>query len=496
MFLPRSAALAMRGSAVFAFVWAVARAHVQAVTGDEGENYVVFVAPHFDKIWSFSPTNHLLYALLSRVVTGVFGPAPLALRAPALFGAAMYISVAFWLCHLLTREWKVRLPLFVCLVYNPFVFDYLVAARGYGLASAFLLLAITLHVWAHGLTGDHRDSVICRVAALSSVCLVLSLSANFSFSFVVVTAGIALSIWNVAKTGVPKLRLAVWTLAPALLAFAVLPAWTVFHAERSGLYYGADSLSQTIRSITLPCLFELNVEVANPWVYGLLSAIHPYLPRAMLAAVVAVLLYQVARGIRGRGSGGSFVLLAVCAGAVAGSLAIHLAAHRLIRLPLPLERTGLYIVVLATVCIGVLAAMPAMSRPGRVARGALIAVLCTFAVYDLFCLRLTYFREWSYQQEVRDLYHVASWYARSQGMKDIEVTWYYFGAFSYYRLATGQADLIPPFASGVPHKTGRQLYVLNAALDRDFIAKQKLDVVWRSPITEAAIALPARSLQR
>ena len=51
----------------------------------------------------------------------------------------MYYFVAFWFSRPLSDDWKIQVPLFVCLVYNPFVFDFFVAARGYGLALALLL---------------------------------------------------------------------------------------------------------------------------------------------------------------------------------------------------------------------------------------------------------------------------------------------------------------------------------------------------------------------
>ncbi|HEV3198190.1 MAG TPA: hypothetical protein VGZ73_09790 [Bryobacteraceae bacterium] len=41
-----------------------------------------------------------------------------------------------------------QLALFVCLVYNPFVMDYLVSARGYSLALAFLMAAIAIGAYA------------------------------------------------------------------------------------------------------------------------------------------------------------------------------------------------------------------------------------------------------------------------------------------------------------------------------------------------------------
>src|SRR5579863_556046 len=135
--------------ALFAFAWAAARACLQAVTGDEGESYVMWVADSGFSHWFPSSNNHVLNSFLEWLFTSIFGLSPLTVRIPVLLGAALYIAVSLWLTQLLTRNWLVRFPLFICLVYNPFVFDFFVAARGYGLALAFLLCAIAVPIRCH-----------------------------------------------------------------------------------------------------------------------------------------------------------------------------------------------------------------------------------------------------------------------------------------------------------------------------------------------------------
>ena len=485
----RAASFLMRGLAAFAFVWAVVRAHLQAITGDEGENYVVFVAPHFNQIWNFSATNHLLNTLLMRLSTAVLGPAPLALRIPALIGAALYISAAYWLCRLITERWEVRLPLFVCLVYNPFVFDYLVAARGYGLASGLLLFAIALHLWAHSQDDERRDRVILPVCALASVSLVLSFTANFSFAFVDAAAGAGLLVWALMDTGQHWRRIALWRIVPALATLVVLPGWTLLHAERGQLFWGAETVREMFRSLRVSSFYKLNDELANPLVLRALETLQPYLLRGLLIASAVALALHLYKRQRDAGTRRLLALLAIAGGSVLVSFGIHWTAHVLIRMPLPLERTGLYMVVLTTLCFGIIAALPAQSRSARIVRTVLLAALCATAVYDLFCLRLNHFREWAYQQDVDEVYHRVAWYARNRGVKDIEVSWYYYGALSYYRLAFDDTRTIPSFAKHDSNSGGKQLYVLNGAFDKDFIEAQKLNVAWRSLRTEVVIAL-------
>ena len=78
-------------AALFAVAWAVIRAAKQSVTLDEAYTYLHFVVTPLKTVWSSSPNNHVLNTLLIRIVTGIFGTSAVALRAPALLGAILYI---------------------------------------------------------------------------------------------------------------------------------------------------------------------------------------------------------------------------------------------------------------------------------------------------------------------------------------------------------------------------------------------------------------------
>src|SRR5580704_2452365 len=132
------------GSGVFAMCWVVARAAIQSITIDEAETYLNWVWPAYPTHWTPHANNHVLNSMLMRLFATIFGASPLTLRIPALLGAALYITAAYSLVRLITTRPLLQWSLFVCLVFSPFVMDYLVAARGYGMASAFLLWMIAL----------------------------------------------------------------------------------------------------------------------------------------------------------------------------------------------------------------------------------------------------------------------------------------------------------------------------------------------------------------
>src|SRR5262249_19754072 len=96
--LPSAPLLALAATALFAFAWAVARAHVQSITIDEAATYLLFVARGG---WKFAlwpgANNHVLNTLSMRLLTSAFGPSHLMVRGGALLGAAAYISAAYLL---------------------------------------------------------------------------------------------------------------------------------------------------------------------------------------------------------------------------------------------------------------------------------------------------------------------------------------------------------------------------------------------------------------
>src|SRR5690349_3614150 len=121
-------------TAAFASLWVLARACVQSITIDEADTYLSYVAPQFPTQWSPSANNQILNTLLMRLSTSLFGPSNLTLRLPALIGAAVFIVAVLSIVRSLSSELTLSWPLFVCMVYNPFIMDHLVVARGYSLA--------------------------------------------------------------------------------------------------------------------------------------------------------------------------------------------------------------------------------------------------------------------------------------------------------------------------------------------------------------------------
>ena len=446
-------------TAIFALLWAVARACVQSITIDEADTYLTWVARHDPSHWEAASNNHVLNSLLMRLFTSVFGVSHLSVRAPALLGAALYMGAAYLLCRKLTPELRLQWPVFVCLVYNPFVFDHLVAARGYALALGFMMGMLAVAVYTR------LDGAAC---ALCSVCAALSFAANFSFAFVDAFALLAILVWACARTQATqaRVRLLGACLLPGLLVSMFLSAPAVLHWPKGQLGYGAHSLGEMFSTVARASLYRLNPQIVNPMLLPLLEHVKPFL----LPALLALAVWQWARW------------RPAISGALLGILAAAIGAHWLLlkwfHVPLPMDRTAIWIVPLCVLAIGAAADH----------RRALTVMLYAMSFYFVLCLRLNYFKEWDWDADVNRIYPVLAWYNHTYGVRDVASNFRYTAALNFYRVQSGRESL-EEIESPIPLPTGRSLYVLHYLFDEDFIKQHHLRVVYHAPNTEAVVVV-------
>lgn len=490
---PRGHSPLLLTTAAFAFLWTIARAAVQSITIDEADTYLTFVEPSFPAHWAASANNHVLNSLLERLSTSIFGLSHLSLRAPALLGAFIYIGAAYFLCLGMSRRPVLRWSLFVCMVYNPFVMDFLVAARGYSLAVGFLLAAVAIAASAARGPGPWRDPV--RACAAVSLLLGLSFAANFSFALVDAAVGLLVfwQAWRSAPSS-QRARIAAAAILPGALAAAFLVGSVLAQSSQVELTHGATSLRETAKRLREDSLFEVNPFLVNPPLREALTRWNWLVP-ALLAAAGLWRLAVIAFHRRSPGDEHSRWLRQLgqtAAGALAAAIGVHWLLFRSIHLLLPKDRTALYIVPLGVLALGALAAFPLASRMGRLSARAAAGSLLLAAFYFLCCLRLTYFKEWRYDADIKDAYFAAAYYSRVYGVREIPTSWKYFASLNFYRVLSGREGKLR-FETGPinahTYRPDRQVYILEGYFDDPFVADQKLKIVYRGPQSEMMVAI-------
>jgi hypothetical protein len=479
--------IAMVGTALFAIVWAVVRASVQAITLDEADTYFWFVAT--GDVWHPFPNNHVLNSALMWITTHVFGTSILTVRAPALLGGILYVSTCYFLCRSITDRFSLRLPLLLCLTYNPLILDFMVAARGYSLADGFLMAAIAVPVW-HRAKGWPSLTASCAVASLA---LGLSFTANFSFAYVDLAAFLVVAAWAVKvaqREGKSIARVLGCCGLPGLWVAGLMCGYPLAHWPKGELWWGAHSFREMTKSLIDASLYRPNRRLGDGFL-DVMSLAAPLLLGALGLLCVCQLVVSRVEAWWFREERNHWVgrFAAALAGIALLSLAMSWVAFRLAKLPLPMGRTGIYAVPFCTLIAGAMAAAPVRTRVSLwLQRGTTAGFIC-LACYFLLCMRLTYFKEYEWDADVKDVYAVLERLNHSYGVADIAANGFFVSPLNFYRLLDKNTTL-PEFVASAPEPSGKPVYVLRE-YQWDVLRRENLVVIYRGKSTDVVIAVRA-----
>lgn len=475
-------------AAIFALAWAFVRALVQSITIDEAFTYLYFVAQPFQVVFQPGSNNHILNSLLMRISTHAFGTSNLTVRAPALLGAVLYVCLCYFLCKHITGKFSLQFPLFICLTLNPFISDFMVAARGYSLANAFLLAAIAAPVW-HRVNNRPSLPATC---ALASAALGLSFAANFSFAFVAGAAYLALAAWALERrAGESVPRILAFCALPGLCVALLICGNAVAHWPKGDLLWGAHSVKEMRRSLVDSSFYRLSPRFQDDAWYRAMTFLAPQLVPLMF--VLGLCKFAAAKldgsWLQDADARWLGTFATALAGIAALSVTISWLAFHFDGLPLPLGRTGIYLVPLCTLIAGAIAAAPSRSAVSRWLSRSLTAIFICLAVYFVLCLRLNYFKEYDFDADIKEVYSVLAQLNRTYGVADTNVTGLYASALNYYRVLSGR-ESFPKFELEVPELSpGRSIYVVDGRYWRGFIDQEKLAIVYRGKFSDVVVAV-------
>jgi len=489
----RESPIPLLGAGAFALVWIAARAWTQSITIDEADTYLAFARPDWPAHWVQHANNHVLNSALMRLATMIFGASVWTIRLPAMAGAALYIACIHYLARFLFERTFPALCLFTCLVFNPFVMDYLVAARGYSLALGLMALAWAVAAHLMTLAPAERANRLAARGALISVSLALSFCANFSFGIADGVSVATLACWALRGQIAGRVKALAAFVAPGLAAAAVLAGPVVWAWPRDQMEFGASSLSGTLISVLKDSLYEPNAYLLHP-VWREWLARHS---RYLFPALGAALLLRVAALLRGGAEGSEASrrgrqLAFLCAATLTLTLAGLEILHLAVDMRLPVDRRALYVAPLCLLMAGGVAAIPIATRLGRASGAAMTGALALVALYSLTCLRLTYFKEWLWDADAKVAYGAVAYYNSAYGVTEISCDWRYYAALRAYQALSGRENLKAiheRFPGSAGESESFPLYVLNAASDGAFPDREKLKVVYRSAWTGTIVAI-------
>lgn len=190
-------------------------------------------------------------------------------------------------------------------------------------------------------------------------------------------------------------RIAAASLLPGAWVVLLLPSWTLLHWQPGMLFDGGSSLREMITTVVDASLYQLNPHFANLIVFAVMNAIRPFLIPTLcgVAVVQLVLILAILR-----------------------------------------------------------------KKPDEHARNLAGAhwLRCCPSPYFLLCLRLTYFKEWQYQEDVQRGYDVVAWYNHNRAIDNVEVSWFYYEHSDFYRALSGRENFASFTNSGnLTHPAGQ-----------------------------------------
>ena len=455
------------GAAVLVFALVAVRVSALSITIDEADSYLSWIRPTRPSYWTPAANNHVLNTLVTRFFTTFFGLSIFTLRSGALLGAAIYLAACYSAVTTLAKRQWLRWPLFLCLTVNPFVQDYLAVSRGYALALGFLFTAIAIAV-----RSEHSAISILRRSAAVSVCAALSLSANFAFAFAAVMVVILFLKAHYWQEN--PLKVAACCVLPGAAVALALCGPALIGMPHSQLYYGASSLREMLGSLVNSTIYELNPFVVNPLLLPPLKLAGWIMPLTYAVLSALVITHSVTR----HHSRACKYLV----GIVAGALLLHWLGLRLFHVLLPKERTGLFFVPLSMLAFGAATAVTHLRGLQVVCTG----LLSVAAIYFVGCLRLTHTHEWPFDADTRAIYGVL----RQLERREVITGWEVHRPLQVYSIMYGEEERFDfQGFGGDPPPSGKGVYVLIDERFRDFIVREKLEIVYRGEKSGAVVAI-------
>jgi len=427
---------------------------MQSMTIDEAFTYNLYLSKNLHVILThFDANNHVLFTLLAKAAVSLLGKAEWVVRLPTILAGLLYLVVACKLCRLLLGcGWLFLLGL-GAMSLNPYLLDFLSAARGYGLAIALLMLAIYFLLLYLDSTGEQ---FLPRVG----VTLGLSVAANLNMIFP--AAAIVLAAWVLARTRI-------WTMVSKLglpmliVAFCILVV-PLSHATRGQFYAGNDSISGTAVSLTALSVWhprstsEMDHYITVPvamWIGWLVAIL-----------VIAVLRHSVQTRFLGLSFGINILLL--------------IGGHYALGLKYPDFRTAVYFIPLFTLLI--LAFLKTLDKLRWLQLVCALPLLALVALY-VAEWNVSVYGEWPFDSSSRNVGKLL----RERRPKRVYASWELVEALNYYRDRYNLTEF-PPLSSANP-EGDYDVYILSPS-DYAVVSEKHLQTIFKDDRSGVLVAVP------
>jgi hypothetical protein len=477
------------------------RAATQSITHDEAVTYERYVSgPLYRLVTSSDANNHVLHSLLARWSVDIFGLSELTLRLPSVLGGLLFLAMTACIAWRVWPGTPMALLAVLLLGGNPFVMDYLSAARGYSLALGFWVAALDRMLQALG-----DESASDMLLPRASQYLALSVSANLTF----VLAAAALVVCAAIRQGGPEPidfrdRLdRIWRtlVRPGAIVFLCL-ALPLVKLRPNNFYFGATDYAMSLVSLvdasfahhpqTWP--FDNRGDGYREFLMVLALGVIPCVTLA-LGLLWAASLRAKLRPAPVRRSMFALLLFHLAAGSLTLTVLELVVLHATIGMKLPFERTGIYL--LPPLCFALISAGPALLAIGRRWTGSAVhAAAC--AVAGLTCVvwgfagQVEVYRVWANESDGRAVFEkiIAEHDPASKSRLRVGATWELAPGLNFYRDMM-HADFVERIRKNPEYPEDVDVYVYCATQIGGIPPSEPVVERYRTPDESTVVAVPA-----
>ena len=493
------------------------RAATQSIVHDEALSWQWYLSGPASAIFqSYTANNHFLATVLFRISTTLFGPSEFAMRLPTVLAGAWFFWTVFRLCGLVLGDGWLFLLGCAALTLNPLLLDFLVAARGYGLAMAGLFWVFyQMLSWFHDMSNGVEERLLHKRLWKAALGCSIAVATNLTFLMPVVILAAAFCLL-IVRAGAKPASGSVPALPPAsktrkkskkskseaareprrsygsllhfivpvvVLALAFLLAAPIDLARGKDFYTGSSTAMACLRSL-----------VDSSFAYGDSSGAWRKIEK--VSSDVALIVFPVlALGALitvwfTRQAWRSMVELAtwLASLAVVGSAILLLAAHLVSGVPYPEDRTGIYFIPLATLAaLGLVRMLTERPRLARWIGFAVAILLALFAVEFASQWNVKSFLVWRYDADTKRIFAAMEAAPKPSVPVRLGVSWVLEPALNYYREVRKATWMVPVERDGV--EGSRQFYVATP-WDQDTTLWRSLKPLYKGPVSGSALAIP------
>jgi hypothetical protein len=493
------------------------RAATQSIVHDEALTWVEYLAgPTSDIFQHYDANNHFLATILFKISVTLFGDSEFALRLPTLFAGAWFFWTIFGLSGLLFGDGWLFLLACAALTLNPILLDFLVAARGYGLAMAglfwgFYQIMSWLDERSHGVPEHQLHRRLWKAALGFSV----AVAANLTFLMPVLIMASAFCVLLLRKrektnpseapapSSTRKKNKKAKSKAPIeaahpydsflhfvvpiiLAAIAFLIAAPIDTAHTRDFYAGKSKVVTSWQGL-IQVSFAYGDAAALQRVERIWAGFALYF---FPAIVFTALIVAFMRARMDRSALGLAVLFSSLA--VAGSATLLVAAHLAVDIPYPEDRTGIYFVPLATLAaLGLAKLFLEQPGPPGWVGSAVAVVLLSFTLEFAAQWNVKSFWVWRYDADSKRIFEKLEEIEKpaTLGPEEIRLgaSWVYDPSLNFYRVIHKIVWMAPLVRDGFGGQ--RQFYVVSPE-EQHLATLPRMKPVYQGPISGTILAIP------